>query len=309
MKKIISLILTLAVVLTFCACGAKKAEYPREDTSVGMANPVHECTAGELLQATGIGLAAPQGAEHITYSYIDASPAISQVSFTLGGNKYCYRAQPTAYTSIEANLDVETSGKELNDALSDCTNIGAALTGIYSDWKNICLYDLENGCESIIAFNEGKEGFISWLDVVPGVLYSVSVRGNVSEDLLLNAADICFIPLQGNSGGDSGDNAPSTQYSGTYTDGDPEAGADTVTLTDKGQGQFDAEISIFRLAQFEGHGSIMDGAMELELTDPNGGTMYGIFYPADSGTFILKITQSSWNLLPAETCFEGFTLC
>lgn len=195
MKKIISLIMAVAMVFALCACGAKE-----EPVSAGMPNPVHECTYDELVQATGISVEAPAGAENVSYAYIDTESPISQVRFTYDGRDFCYRAQSTSYLSISANVNEDASSSDLAAALNDCTNIGAVLAGMHSEWKCSGLYDLENGRESVFAFNEGKEGFIAWLDIAPGVLYSLSVDSKAEQDVLIDMAELCFVPLQGDVG-------------------------------------------------------------------------------------------------------------
>ena len=198
MKKFSALFLAALLLLTLCACGNKQEEEP----FAGMPNPIHECTKNELVEATGIALDAPEGAQDVAYSYIShvTITPISQVQFKLDGKKFCYRAQPTSFTSIQANVDENASSEDLFAAIKDCTNIGASLSGMYYNWESICLNDIAGSREAIVAFNEGKEGFISWLDVVPGILYSLSVDTKAGQDLLIDTAELCFVPTQGDVG-------------------------------------------------------------------------------------------------------------
>lgn len=184
------------LMLLLCSCGKKQ----EPEAPVGMPNPIHECTEEELGKATGISLAAPAGASDAKYCYIGSdNTVISQVTFTLDGKKYCYRAQPTSCLSIEASVDENASAKDLASALSDCTNVGAALAGMYYKWECISLIDIAER-DAVVAFNEGKEGFVSWLDVAPGILYSLSVEKGASQTLLTDSAEACFVPLQGEAG-------------------------------------------------------------------------------------------------------------
>ena len=193
MKKIIVLVLAFAMVFTLCACGSKK--------SAGMPNPIHECSREELMEATGIVLDAPEGATDASYLYIDTDPRISQVTFKLDGKEYCYRAQPTNALSISSSANgTDASGADLLKSLNDCTNVGAVLSGMHNEWKSAALVDLASSREGVVAFNDGKDGFIAWLDVVPGVLYSLSMDKGASQDLLMDTADACFVPLQGEVG-------------------------------------------------------------------------------------------------------------
>lgn len=196
MKKSILFLLVLSMLLGLCACGSKK---PVE--SSGMPNPVHECTKEELGAATGIFLDAPEGATDVSYFYIDSADApISQVFFKLDGKEFCYRAQPTSYTSITATVsDAVVETTDLMDSLNKSTNIGASLAGMYGDWEMAALVDVAGSREGVVALNDGKAGFISWLDVVPGVLYSLSVDKKASQPLLMDTAELCFVPLQGDA--------------------------------------------------------------------------------------------------------------
>lgn len=195
MKKITAMLLALVLVFGLCACGSK------EQPSASLANPVHEGTLDEVMAATGIILDVPENATEVVYAYIDADYPISQVTFRLDGKDYCYRAQPTSALSITDSVgDVNSDAEDLMKALSDCTNVGAVLSGMHYEWKSAALVDLESSREGVVAFNEGKEGFIAWLDVVPGVLYSLSMDNGATQDLLMTTADACFVPLQGNAG-------------------------------------------------------------------------------------------------------------
>lgn len=197
MKKVLCLTLAAVMVFALCACGSKAPQ-----PSAGLPNPLHDTTKDGIVEATGISLDAPEGATDVQYFTIDGangSSPIAQVIFTLDGKEFCYRAQATAVTSITANVGQEGASEDLAKALSDCTNVGAALAGYYYDWKSIALVDVSSR-EGVVAFNQGKEGFISWLDVVPGVLYSLSMRSGADQDLLMNTAELCFVPLQGDAG-------------------------------------------------------------------------------------------------------------
>ena len=196
MKKILTLTLALILAISLCACGKEPA------ASATVANPVHEGTPEEILEATGIRLDAPEGATGAVYAWIEGDAPISQVIFQLDGKEYCYRAQPTAVLSITASIgEDEATASDLLKTLNDGTNVGAVLAGMYYDeWKSAALVDLASSREGVVAFNDGKEGFIAWLDVVPGVLYSLSMDKGATQDLLMNTADTCFVPLQGNAG-------------------------------------------------------------------------------------------------------------
>ncbi|MBQ0041678.1 MAG: hypothetical protein KBS56_06590 [Clostridiales bacterium] len=195
MKKFLVVMLSLMMVFAMCACGEK-------EESSEVANPVIECTYDELIEKGGVDIKAPENAEDVQYSYIEADgqEMISQVAFTVDGKEFCYRAQPTGITNIMANTDgTEVSMDKLVDALNDGTQIGAALSGLNYEWSACASVDVDY-CEGICAFNEGEAGFIAWLDVAPGILYSLGMDNGCTQDLLMDTANDIFVPVQGNVG-------------------------------------------------------------------------------------------------------------
>lgn len=197
MKKLLVVMLSALMVFAMCGCGAKE-----ESSDSGVVNPVHECTAEELLEVTGMDLAAPEGAENAACAYIDVEneEPIAQLTFTLDGKEYCYRAQSTGITSIMSNADgSEVSMDKLQDAMNTGTQIGAALSGLNYEWGCCATVDVDY-CDGICAFNEGKAGFITWLDVAPGILYSLGMDDGCTQDLLMDTAADIFVPVQGNAG-------------------------------------------------------------------------------------------------------------
>ena len=199
MKKLVVLLLSAMMVFAMCACGAKE-----EQPDAGLPNPVTECTQEELLEATGFELAAPEEADNVVYSYItvEGQEPIAQVTFTVIEDNYCYRAQSTGVTNIMSGIDEKgevVTAESIQDALESGINIGAALSGMNYEWKACATVDVQH-CEGICAFNEGKAGFISWLDVAPGVLYSLSMDDGCTQDHLMNMAESIFVPVQGEVG-------------------------------------------------------------------------------------------------------------
>lgn len=188
-----------AMVFAMCACGSAEKEAPASSSSAEMANPVTECTQEEALAATDIDLAAPEGAENAAWAYIETSDGnISQVKFDLDGNSFCYRAKMTSITSLFDSPAEDAEASEVTDALSDSIAIGTELSGMNYEWTGSASTIFENR-DAVVAFNDGDAGFICWLDVVPGILYSLSVDDNASQQLLQDTAAKCFVPAQGDS--------------------------------------------------------------------------------------------------------------
>ena len=197
MKKLLVIVLSAMMVFAMCACGAKE-----EEPDAGLPNPVTECTQEELLEVTGFDLAAPADAENVAYSYIavEGEETIAQLIFTVDGKEYCYRAQPTAITSMFGSVreDENASADSLTEALQNAVGIGAALAGLNYEWEGMATVDVSY-CEGVSANNDGKAGFISWLDVAPGILYSLGMNDGCTQDLLINMADSIFVPVQGDA--------------------------------------------------------------------------------------------------------------
>lgn len=179
MKKFLVIMLAGIMAIAMCACGSE----PEETTEV--ANPVHECTKQEMLEATGMNIDAPEGATDVEYGYIenDESP-IAEVEFEINDIEYCYRAQSTGIT-------------ELGQDIGKATETGAVLAGLNYKFKAGALVDAPQGREGVYAYNEDDEGFICWLDVVPGVLYTLSVEDDASIAALLDFSETLFVPMQG----------------------------------------------------------------------------------------------------------------
>ena len=203
MKKFITLLLTLSMLFVMTACGN---DFESEDLSE-VANPIVECkTAEELVKATGISLDAPSGAKDVTYSYINTTVSgdgqyLAQVEFKLDGKSFCYRAQETSKTSLlgGAASDPNVSAEALTAAMSEAIEEYGEFAGLYDEWGSSASVDIAQTREGIVAFNDGKSGFIAWLDVAPGVQYCLSMLEKCTQDLLMTTAEKCFIPMQGDA--------------------------------------------------------------------------------------------------------------
>lgn len=258
------------------ADASAEEEAEAEQELVGMPNPMTEMSAEELASETGFTLDAPEGASDVKFFTLNAgSSKTAQMNFTMNGKSYTYRVTPAAEVKAEDTTGLHyewTSTKEV--PVGSCTatlNLGKEASGMY------------------------------WLDVAPGVNYSLSCTGETTEAEMLGTAVMLFAPVQGEVSGD-------TDYSGMYMNGSAEAGCDFITMNRNADGVYDVQLSIFRLATFSGTGTAKDDKVEMTLTDPEGGEIKAIFYPEGDGTYSVKISLSTWMLLPTETVFAGFTV-
>ena len=180
-------------LLTLCAFGCEKADQieseavaPDEEASeleeptdmggmVGIANPMTGMTAEELAEKTGFTLTPPEGASDVRYFTLKGGSAqTAQMDFTLNGREFTYRVTPTSETEA------------------------ADTTGLYYTWEQT--EEAEVGrCTGTL--NLGKEAAgLYWLDVVPGVNYSLSCIGSTTEDEMRSLAETLFAPVQGEAG-------------------------------------------------------------------------------------------------------------
>ena len=203
MKKVISIFMILSLMFAMTSCFDDDFE---DQDLTEIANPITECkTADELLEATGISLDAPEGASDVIYSFIDTGVAgeslVAQVEFTLDKNQYCYRAQETGKTSLLGDVasDSNVSADALTAAMSKAIEEYGEFAGLYDEWGSSASVDIAQTREGIVAFNDGKSGFIAWLDVVPGVQYCLSMVEKCTQDLLMTTAEKCFVPMQGDA--------------------------------------------------------------------------------------------------------------
>lgn len=201
MKKILSILLSLSLVFVMASCGN---DFESEDLSE-IANPITECSsAQELLDVTGISIDAPKGATNITYSYIDIGQSseefyLAQVDFELNGKQYFYKAKMTNKTTLSSAVatDEDADVDDLEDMLEDTAEEGGEFAGLYDEWKSASLIDVAGSREGVVAFNKGHAGYVAWLDVAPGALYCLGMTSGSSYDLLVNTAEKCFVPMQG----------------------------------------------------------------------------------------------------------------
>lgn len=185
MKKMMSVLMMVSLLVCFAAGCGKKAE--ETSGSAQLANPIVSCSQEEMTEATGISLEAPEGAEDVSYCYINADDKTAQVEFSIKGTKYCYRAQMTSEI-------LDLSGENIADA----TKIGEALSGYYEKWDRGGTAEVAY-CPAVVSVKNKTVGVITWFDVVPGIVYSLSMEKCNDPDQLISMAELCFVPAQGNS--------------------------------------------------------------------------------------------------------------
>ena len=136
-------------------------------------------TAQSLLEALGYGVAvAPEQAEDVLYNAFELDGlAVGETLFVLNGIHYSYRMAQT----WEVGADF------------------ADISGMDGRFQNETAAEIA-WCPARLYCDNGGAGKIVWFDVVPGLLYSLSMDRDASEAALLEMANQLFAPAQGDVG-------------------------------------------------------------------------------------------------------------
>ncbi len=129
-------------------------------------------TANAIVTDLGYNVAvAPEGAADITYNAFQLQDmTVAETSYLYEDIRYSYRMAATYSFDI-----VDISGMDSSGAIT-LTEVG---------W-----------CPAEIQINENGSGKILWLDIVPGLLYSLTMENCATEEALLNTALELFDPAQ-----------------------------------------------------------------------------------------------------------------
>lgn len=132
-------------------------------------------TAEELLEL-GYSISIPEGAQKITYALLthpEYEAKMAEVTFCLGETQYVCR--------IVATPSVDPDFADISDTTASYE------TRFVSELR---------WCPARGSYNEGAEGKLVWFDIVPGLLYSMTMDGGASEKGLLEMGLTVFSPAQ-----------------------------------------------------------------------------------------------------------------
>ena len=160
--KVFSLLFAAFCVL-LCASGCslqKKKNVLQDDdgTAVGIANPVVQSDPEEILEVLGIRFNEPEGASEVRYSIIGGKTA--QMDFVWKG------IECTARISGEPSF--------------------TDISGMYFSWKSEISTKIER-CDAVVKLAESggsTTGVCMWYDTVPGLMCSVSMKNDATQELL-----------------------------------------------------------------------------------------------------------------------------
>ena len=132
-------------------------------------------TASQILRATGLNVAvAPADAQAITYNaFLLDGMTVAETTFRLSGITYAYRMAATM---------------ELREDFADISGMDGPFA---ENTDSQVLW-----CSAKLRFDRGGRGKVVWFDVVPGILYSLSMDTGAGEEALLEMATELFIPAQ-----------------------------------------------------------------------------------------------------------------
>lgn len=169
MKKWIAVLLAALLLLAAFASA--------ETTEI--ANPWEDMNEEALLQASGVSLGVPEGAENVAYRWLD-SEGLAEMQFTLDGDAYCARVKSAA---LEAG--------QLED-----------ISGMSYAWENVEEITIGGHCHGTIGqAQSGDDAFVElcqWYDLAPGLMYSLSIITPELDGLDLTAvAEMVYVPMQG----------------------------------------------------------------------------------------------------------------
>lgn len=133
-------------------------------------------TAQSIVETLGYDMAvAPEGAENVVYNAFELEGlAVGETTFSLNGVSCSFRTAATG--AVEEEF--------------------ADISGVDLDFQNQAAGEVL-WCPARLYFDEGGAGKIVWFDVVPGLLYSLSVDRDASGQGLLDMAEQLFTPAQG----------------------------------------------------------------------------------------------------------------
>ena len=166
-------------------CEALFARYAGDDEviafeTMGMANPWEDMTREQLEETSGVAFGLPEGAEEVVYRWLE-SEGLAEMNFTLDGDEYCARIQPAA-------LEI---GQLMN------------ISGMFFDWENEEEITVGHCPGTLGQAQTGSEEYVElcqWYDLVPGLMYSLSVYTTEPDGLDLTAvAEMVYVPMQGDA--------------------------------------------------------------------------------------------------------------
>lgn len=264
-------------------------ESSEAEEAVGMPNPWTESDEQGVLEATGFEIAAPEGAEDVSYSYMKEGK-LAQVQYVLDDINWVYRME-------QADELTDISGMNYN--WTDDDKSEGTVSG-----REAVYYGYLAPEDS----DEDDVQLVNWYDAVTGVTYSLSATAKDLDGMDIEAyAEQLYVPLQGDATDDPAadrENELKDYFLGEHTSS---YDGSTLNITDNNDGTFAVNMDIFRLCSLEnGVGTFEDHKMYVDFDDPNGEKMSVVIYRDSDNSLTVKITESIWDYLPVDDTIIGF---
>ncbi len=145
-----------------------------------MANPWLDLTAEELLAAAGLSFGVPGGAKDVLYRFLPEEN-LAEMRFVIDDDEFCARIRPAALEY----------GELMN------------IAGMYFAWENEEAITVGHCYGTVAQAQTGSEDRVAlclWYDLVPGLMYSLSVSTTEPDGLdLVAVAEQVYIPVQGDN--------------------------------------------------------------------------------------------------------------
>lgn len=251
-----------------------------------IANPWTESDRQGVLEATGYDMEAPDGATDVSYSYM-ADEAMAQMGYELDGASWLYRMQATdGLTNISGLNNGWTNEKE------------GTVSGMAAEYYSYTVEEAEQNDVQLVV----------WYDPLTAVSYSLCASGEDLNGMDIQAyAESIYVSLQGEATDDA--DADRESELNDYFLGEHKRSSDesVLTISKNQDGTFDIALSVTKLCNLEnGVGTFEDHQMTFVVQDPNENELSGVIYRDSDNSLIVKITNSTWELLPTDEILDGF---
>ncbi|MBQ7612576.1 MAG: hypothetical protein IJU92_05850 [Spirochaetaceae bacterium] len=160
-------------IMLVCACQSNKSSVSNQ-SSVSLANPIVQSSKTEINKKLGLSFNIPQDATHVQYSIIAGK--IAQCSFEWKQATCTVRLQAAPTTELED------------------------ISGFYYTWDNEAQVSVAYNAATArwTRLEDGTTvGICIWIDLAPGILYSVSMNQHATKENLVELANTIYVQMQG----------------------------------------------------------------------------------------------------------------
>ncbi len=184
-KRLVAIALVGTMLFGMTACGQKQEAAPQTQAAeteeiAGLANDsVYDISQEELTEKTGITLAGNEDTTDVVYNAIAVSSEnpIAEMQCKIADANVTERAAATNVVNLADAEDI---------------------SGLYVEWTETENTVVANS-EAVFQKNDDYS-MVTWLDVVPGILYNVVYEGSLNAQDMATLAESLYVPMQGEVG-------------------------------------------------------------------------------------------------------------